>query len=53
MNQFLIFIIGLPCSGKTSIAKQLAQRFNLLHLSTEQIRANILYDKIHSETYRN
>ena len=42
MNQFLIFIIGLPCSGKTSIAKQLAQRFNLLHLSTEQIRANIL-----------
>lgn len=42
MNQFLIFIVGLPCSGKTSIAQKLSKKYQIVHLSTEQIRANIL-----------
>ena len=41
-KQFIFFIIGLPCSGKSSIAEYLCERYDCVHLSTEQIRANIL-----------
>ena len=41
-KQFIIFIIGLPCSGKSSVAQFIAQRYDCVHLSTEQIRASLM-----------
>ena len=42
MKQFLIFIIGLPCSGKTSIAKAIKEKYSCVLFSTEQVRADII-----------
>ena len=41
-QQFVFFIIGLPCSGKSSVAQFIAQRYDCVHLSTEQIRASLM-----------
>ena len=42
MPTFLIFIIGLPCSGKSTVASAIAQRYGFVHLASENIRADLL-----------
>ena len=42
MKNFLIFIIGLPCSGKSTVAKAVAEKYKFLHLATEDVRAEFL-----------
>lgn len=45
-NVFLIFIVGLPCSGKTTVAKEIASRYGFVHYATESVRAEYLAEKM-------
>lgn len=38
----LIFIIGLPGTGKTSVAKWVSKKYHIEYLSTEELRAEYL-----------
>ena len=40
----IIQIIGLPGSGKTYLAKELASRINAIHLNADEIRAELNND---------
>ena len=40
----IIQIIGLPGSGKTYLAKELASRINAIHLNADEIRAELNSD---------
>ncbi|CAB4145789.1 Adenylylsulphate kinase [uncultured Caudovirales phage] len=40
----LIQIIGLPGSGKTTLAKELSNRINAIHLNADEIRADLNSD---------
>lgn len=42
LNQLLVLIIGLPCSGKTTLAKKIAKEFGFTHFTTEDIRIEYL-----------
>lgn len=42
MKNFLIFIIGLPCSGKSTVAKAISEKYKFIHLATEDVRAEFL-----------
>jgi adenylylsulfate kinase len=40
----IIQVIGLPGSGKTTFAKELADRINAIHLNADDIRAELNKD---------
>lgn len=40
----IIQIIGLPGSGKTTLAKELASRINAIHLNADEVRADLNKD---------
>lgn len=40
-NPHLIFIMGLPGSGKTHLAKLIADRFTCQHVSSDQVRRDL------------
>ena len=40
----IIQIIGLPGSGKTTLAKALKERINAIHLNADEVRANVNSD---------
>lgn len=44
MKNLLIFIIGLPCSGKSTVANKIAEKYGFIPFSTETIRAEFLAD---------
>jgi adenylylsulfate kinase len=44
MRPVAILIIGLPGSGKTSLAKALAERINAVHWNADEVRATISKD---------
>ena len=48
----IIQIIGLPGSGKTTLAKALKERINAIHLNADEIRADINSDLGFSEADR-
>jgi hypothetical protein len=48
----IIQIIGLPGSGKTTLAKALKERINAIHLNADEVRADINSDLGFSEAER-
>ncbi|MBD5584061.1 MAG: AAA family ATPase [Clostridia bacterium] len=42
MKKLLIFIIGLPCSGKSTVASKIAEKYGFIPFSTEAVRAEFL-----------
>ena len=40
----IIQIVGLPGSGKTTLAKELASRINAIHLNADEVRSNLNKD---------
>lgn len=47
-----ILIMGLPSSGKTTLARQLAKRLRAVHWNADDVRANINKDLSFSEADR-
>lgn len=45
MRSTLYVMIGIPGSGKTTIAKNTAENINALHISRDEIRFSLLTDK--------
>ena len=45
-NIFLIFIVGLPCSGKTTVAQEIVSRYGFVHFATESVRAEYLAENL-------
>lgn len=45
MRSYLIFIIGLPCSGKSTVARTIAKHYGFIHIATEDVRAEYLSKK--------
>lgn len=43
-NLYFIQMVGIPGSGKTEKAKQLAKEYNAVHLASDEIRAELLGD---------
>ncbi len=41
LHRHLIVICGLPGTGKTTLAMQLAERLNALHLNTDKVRIDL------------
>ena len=40
----IIQVIGLPGAGKTTFAKELADRINAIHLNADEVRAELNKD---------
>jgi predicted kinase len=51
-SPWLIVIAGPPCSGKSTLAADLARRLHLPHLAMDAVRRRLLPDAAHTRTDR-